>query len=286
MSIIGTGRVAGVLAPALASAGVPVVALAGRASARADALAARTPGARAVNAQSAVDRADLVLLAVPDDAIASVCAGLHWRAEVACVHLSGATELGALDAAAQAGAAVGGLHPLVAFAEAEAARAALAGAVWGVEAPSDNLRAALEGLVARLGGTPLRIPPGGRALYHAGANYAAAFLVATLAEGARLWAHLGVDEGTALAALLPLARGALGGVARTGLVGSLPGPLARGDVGTIQRHVEALQAEVPDALPFYREVSRAALKVARAQGLDAGRSAALSAALRPADDVG
>ena len=120
-AFIGIGRVAVVLAPALARLGVPVVALASRQAAAAQRLAGQLHGAAVLDAQAAVDSAELIFLTVPDDAIAPTAAALRWRPGQTVIHCSGATELTALQAAADAGAAVAGFHPLQIFSDAELA---------------------------------------------------------------------------------------------------------------------------------------------------------------------
>src|SRR5690349_3912818 len=112
LGIIGAGRVGTGLAMNFARSGRSVVAVASRSATSARALARRVPGARAAaSAQEAADRADLVFLTVPDDAIEAVASGIRWRAGTACVHCSGAGELGLLAGAAAQGALVGGFHP-------------------------------------------------------------------------------------------------------------------------------------------------------------------------------
>ena len=85
-------------------------------------------------AQEVVERADIVFLTVPDDAIAGVAAKLRWRPAVAAVHCSGAADLSVLESAAAAGAAVGGFHPLQMFADPEVAASGLARCSIAIEA--------------------------------------------------------------------------------------------------------------------------------------------------------
>jgi hypothetical protein len=129
-----------------------------------------------------VDASDIVFLTVPDDAITAVCVALRWRAGKAAVHCAGATDLSVLQAAADAGAAIGGFHPLVMFADPEIAARSIAGAAIGIEA-EEPLASALRRMVRTLGARELVIPPGGRAAYHGAAHFAAGFAGALVAEG-------------------------------------------------------------------------------------------------------
>lgn len=255
IALVGHGRVAQALAEALARAGHPVAALGSR----------RAPAPGLCTPQQAVDGADLVLLTVPDDAIAATCAALRWRPDQAAVHCSGATEVDALEAAARAGARTGGFHPLQIFSDPAGAARRLAGSTVAVEA-GEALRPWLLGLAARLGLHAIELPPGSRARYHAAAGYAASFLLPVLQEALDLWASFGVAPGPALQALLPLARGTLDAVAARGPAGALSGPIARGDAGVVRRHLAALETMGSGHAAFYRTLARPQLDLAVAAG--------------------
>src|SRR5205814_991676 len=134
----------------LARAGHPVVALSSRRPGQAEAVAAKIAGAHAMAGDALVARCQLVVLAVPDEAVASVAAGLHWRPSQHAVHCSGALGLDALDVARAAGALRGCMHPLQTFPAPMCDPARFAGISIGVEADGD-LAARLEGLCQNLG---------------------------------------------------------------------------------------------------------------------------------------
>lgn len=261
-AVIGYGRLARALVPALRAAGEQV--LVGR----------RSPGDAELTAADAASRADWVWLTVPDDHIAATAATLPWRDGQLALHCSGATALVALAAAP----AAAGFHPLKLL----AGDAGLAGVHVGIEAV-DAHRPALQDLAHRLGLVPLALPSPmsaqARAAYHAAANLAASGVLAVLAEAGALWAAAGLAAGDALPALLPLTRGALDTAGARGLAGAVSGPVARGDAGVLARHLDALQsAGLPDDL--LRALTRRQLALAEAAGrLDGAQSAALLALL-------
>src|SRR5712691_982979 len=185
LGFIGAGRVGTGLATGFAHAGLDVVAIASRKIASAQKLAKRVRGARACAPQEVVERADIVFLTVPDDAIEAVAAGVKWRGGSACVHCSGAAELDALKKAVADGALAGGFHPLHMFGE-PGESDELAGCTIALAGP-DALVRKLEGLARALGAKPLRLPEGGRALYHAAANFSGAFVIALIRETIALW---------------------------------------------------------------------------------------------------
>ncbi|HLO96777.1 MAG TPA: DUF2520 domain-containing protein [Burkholderiaceae bacterium] len=261
IAFIGAGRLAQCLAPALAEQGESIVAVASRDPASAQRLAAQLPGSHALTPAQCVAQADLVFISTPDDAIATLTASLPWRAGQAAVHCSGATGLEALEAARQAGAMVGGFHPLQIFSDPRSARERLAGSLVAIETPDEGLRLQLLRLAGRLGLHPLAIAGGQRAAYHAAANIAASGLLAVLSEASALFEELGLSPEAALAALMPLSRGALEAASQRGLPGAIAGPVARGDTQVLAAHLRVMAARGDTALQLYRWLCRRQLEL-------------------------
>jgi predicted short-subunit dehydrogenase-like oxidoreductase (DUF2520 family) len=229
--------------------------------------------------EALAERADLTFLTVPDDHIAAVCNRVRWRAGTSVVHCSGATELAALAAAARAGAAIGGFHPLQMFASPAVALAGLAGCTVGIEA-GPALADELDGLGRLIGLRPLRLPPGVRARYHASANYVGPFVIALLREASAIWQSFGADEDAAVAALTPLLRGTIAAAIDRGLAGGMGGCVARGDLGTIRAHLTAMDALGPGQGVLYRTLALRTVPLAVERGtLPAERATAIAALL-------
>lgn len=270
---IGCGRVGRTLAQAFAAAGHQVVAAWSRRPADVELMATEVAGVRPLSsAQAVADACDFVWLTVADDAIATVADGVDWQPRHKVVHCSGATEVDALRKARDAGAMTGGFHPMQMFTNPAVALRGLAGCTVGIEAEA-GLLDELRQLAAGIGCVAVQVPPGGRALYHASAYYVGPFLIALLAEGAKLWRTFGADEKQALAALLPLLAGTLSAVRDGGLAGGMGGCVARGDVGTVRRHVDALDRLDPDAGVLYRALAMRTIPL----GLQRGSLAAPAA---------
>lgn len=286
LGFIGAGRVGTGLALSFARSGRNVASIASRSIASARKLARRVPGARAVSSpQEAADRADIVFLTVPDDAIEAVASSIRWRAGAACVHCSGAADLDLLAKAAAQGALIGGFHPLRMFGE-PGKSYDLRGCAVAI-AGAEPLAGKLERLAGAIGARPLRLPEGGRALYHAAANFSGAFIVALIQETIVLWKKLGIGEGDALRALLPLLRGSADNVEKLGAAGALGSVIARGDVGTIRRHLEALAKAAPESLELYRLLSLRTIPLALAKGtLAPGAAREIEALLKNDLDAG
>ncbi|MCX7623226.1 MAG: DUF2520 domain-containing protein [Thermomicrobium sp.] len=268
VALLGAGGAATALGVALAAAGIPVAAVWSRRVERARLLAERLPGARAfADPRAAAEHGALVVLAVPDGAIAPLCAQLQWRPGQAVVHLAGAYGRELLEPAARAGAATGAFHPLQTFAG-EADPVAWHGVGIAIDA-DPPLAAELAWLARRLGAEPFQLDPHQRPLYHAAAAIAANGLVALVGTAAEfLGRAAGLERAQAVRHMLPLLRGVLANLEQLGLPRALTGPVARADRATIARHVEALAQAAPEWSSLYRELCRAMLPLARERAAD------------------
>ncbi len=190
---------------------------------------------------------------------------MNWRASQAVVHTSGALSTDVLESAARQGAAVGSLHPLQTFAGDEDDHGKLRGSVFGVEAEGD-LRETLLEIVQDLGGTAIELRGEDKVLYHAAAVLVSNYTVTLMKLATDLWLRLGWERPAAVNALLPLLQGTVDNLARSGVPAALTGPIARGDVETVERHLEALSKAAPDIVAAYRELAIQAIPVALAGG--------------------
>ncbi|MFV0284250.1 MAG: Rossmann-like and DUF2520 domain-containing protein [Castellaniella sp.] len=285
VGFIGAGRLARALSLALLAAGIPVVRVASRARASSETLAATLPVCQAGDLPDVARDCDLVFLTTPDALISEVASAAPWHAGQAVVHCSGATPVALLQPAAAAGALIGGFHPMQAFGgDPEAALASLPGCTVAIDA-EPPLDALLHTLARRLGCVGLRLPPQARVRYHASGGYASQHVHALLAEAVRLWQSWGATEQQALDALLPLLRGTLESVSRSGLAAGMPGPVSRGDAGTVRLHRQALQAVDPDMRDLYDRLCHRGVALARQAGrLDAAGAERLEQILNAAPD--
>lgn len=263
---IGCGRVGRTLAQALSKSGYRVTHAWSRKAADAALLASEVPALEPLaSAQAVADRCDIVWITVSDDAIAPVTDGIAWNARHKVVHCSGATEIAALSKAKGDGAMIGGFHPMQMFTNPAVALEGLPGCTIGVEADAELLQE-LKRIASDIGCVPVAVPPGDRALYHASAYYVGPFLIALLSEGTALWKKFGADEKQALAALLPLLSGTLSAVRDGGLASGMGGCVARGDVGTVKKHVAALDKFDPEAGQLYRALANRNIPLGLARG--------------------
>lgn len=264
--IVGAGAVGTALGVGLSRAGWPVHAVASRDPARRERFTGLVEGARGfAEAQALAEEVELIILAVPDDAIPGVVAGLRMYSGQAIVHTSGALGADVLTPAMAAGTQAGAFHPLVAFADLERALAALRGATVAIEG-DDQLAALLADMAERLGARAVRLAPGSKAAYHAAAVLAAGGFVALLDAITELGGVAGLDEAGALDIYGPLIEGTLGNARALGVREALTGPMTRGDVGTLRAHLEAMAAHAPGALELYVAAARREVALAEGRG--------------------
>ncbi len=281
VAIVGAGRVGIAFGVRLRAAGHRIVAATSRE--RDGARVREHLGAVPVLAPAdAARRAELVMIATPDDAIAPVCAdivaggGVTTGALVA--HVSGATGLDALRAAEDVGATVICVHPLQTFPDVGSAIARMGGAPMAITARTDAGLAVAERVAVDAGGRPFVLADEAKPAYHAAAVFASNYLVTVTALAGDVGVAAGLEDPVAL--LAPLQATTLANVHALGPERALTGPVVRGDAGTIERHLETLRDAVPNAVGPYVALARAALDVAEGSGrLDASGRAAVEEVL-------
>ncbi|MBA3460264.1 MAG: DUF2520 domain-containing protein [Deltaproteobacteria bacterium] len=280
--VVGAGPVATALAGALRLGGVPVLGLWARKPAAARA-AGSTAGVAAFSSAppDILLECGVVILAVRDAVIGEVAqmllgTGLINKRHV-MLHCAGASSSGeVLGNVRDQIAGAGTMHPLSAIADGKTAMRTLKGTVFGVEGDEVG-KATASRLVSAMGGVVLSLDSAQMASYHAAAALASNYVVAALDAAAAVLAASGVSPDDAARALVPLAEGALRNVSAHGTTGGLTGPIRRGDVETVQRHLDALRGQ-PNLVEIYRALARRACEIAgRIDGRDAPDRAALDA---------
>jgi predicted short-subunit dehydrogenase-like oxidoreductase (DUF2520 family) len=251
---------------ALTRAGWPISAVASRDPARRERFRELVGGTRAfAEVTPLLDEVELIILAVPDDAIAELARSIHLYGGQALIHTSGALGAEVLEPAMAAGTQVGSFHPLVAFADTERAVAALHGATIAVEG-DDQLVVLLDEMATAIGAHAVRLASGTKAAYHAAAVLAAGGFVALLDAIAELGRVAGLDEAGSLAVYGPLIEQTLGNARALGIRAALTGPVTRGDVGTLEAHLAELAAHAPAVLPLYRAAAIREVALAEERG--------------------
>jgi len=197
-----------------------------------------------VAAGGALRQADVYMLTVSDDQIVPACEALAAAVPLqgaVVFHCSGALASDKLAAARAAGAQVASVHPIRSFADMEAVAAGFAGTFCGVEGDQPALDVLLPALAA-IGGRAVQIDPSAKTVYHAAAVFASNYLVTVIDAALRAYQAAGIPESVARELARPLALESMENAFRLGAAPALTGPIARGDMATVQRQHDAVAA--------------------------------------------
>ena len=281
ISIIGIGRVGRTLASALQSSGYPIVALVFHDSVKGRKCLkhfpqAAFPGTFLLGSDqlTQLPATDVTLITTPDDAIADtaeqLAAGQKGAKGRAVMHTSGALSSEALAPLAAAGFSIASIHPLVAIDPADGDEA-LRGAFYCIEGQTTAVAFA-KSIARDLGGKPIIIKPEQKALYHAGALMASPHLVALFDLAVELMVSSGVKWADARRMLLPLVESTVKNLKARPPASAITGTFARGDIGTVERHLKVLSDGKlklpPDVLAIYNLLGLRSLQLAKKNGLD------------------
>jgi len=266
IGFIGAGTVGTALASRLSQKGYPVVAVSSRTPASARRLAAVVSGCKVYQrAQEVAEAAEFVFITTPDDVIPTITEEVRWRPHQCVVHCSGADSLDILEPARKTGALVGCFHPLQTFASIEQAVDNLPGTTFALEA-EEPLLTSLKGMATALEGDWVLLKAGDKVLYHAAAVFACNYVVTLVKLATDLWQSFGIPRDRATRAILPLLTGTVRNIGTFGLPDCLTGPIARGDLGTVRKHLGALETAAPNLLPAYAELALQTIPIAVAKG--------------------
>ena len=268
-AILGPGKAGTAVGHLLRKAGHEITAVAGRRLEAARVAVSYTGGTATTDFAGAARGADCVLITTSDDAIETVCAAVSaaggFRAGTKVVHTSGVGGLDILEAASRRGARVGCIHPIQTFADVGSAIAKIPGSTFGVTADAEILSWA-DGIVGDLGGRPFHVAAEDKPLYHAAACMASNYLVTLMYLVEEVYGRMGLSRDEARRAFWPLVKGTIANVEDRGAIPSLTGPIARGDAGSIRKHLRGIRTRFPEMMNLYREMGLFTAEVAGRKG--------------------
>ena len=219
---------------------------------------AKQVGARAATDLSGV-HANLIWFCVPDAEIAgaarSLATSIEWKGRVA-LHSSGALASDELAALRRLGAAVASVHPLMTFVR--GSRPLLVGVPFAIEGDPAAVRVARR-VVESVGGQAYSIRQKDKAAYHAWGTFASPLFTALLATTEQVAALAGVNRKAARRRIIPILLQTLANYATFGAAGGFSGPIVRGDVDTVKRHLRVL-GDAPVAREVYVALAGSALR--------------------------
>jgi predicted short-subunit dehydrogenase-like oxidoreductase (DUF2520 family) len=270
VAIIGCGKVGTSLGNFLRKAGYPISGLASKS------LSSAQKAARIIGTDKISDipwemtrHAQVVFITTPDNAIADTCSIISqnsgFQKDAVVLHCSGLLPSTVLSSAKTCGAYIGSLHPLQSFASAEYDKNPFKNIIVSVEGEHDAVEAA-EKIAKDLGSVCYRIKTEAKSLYHASAVVASNYLVTLLELAFRLISASGIHQKDAVNVLNPLIYGTLSNIEKVGIPDALTGPIARGDIATVENHIKEIGAKSPDLLVLYKMLGFYTVDIARAGG--------------------
>jgi predicted short-subunit dehydrogenase-like oxidoreductase (DUF2520 family) len=259
IAIVGAGVVGTALAYLLKEKGYQLVGLASRGEESLKKAIALVGKVRTTTRPVEITpEADIVFITTSDRAIQEVCEGIAaeggFRKGQTVVHTSGSLPSTILSSARGKGALIAACHPLQSFADAQAGVKLIPSSIFNLEGDPEAIPM-LKELVQALGGKPLAINTQEKPIYHAAAVVACNFLVTLVYLSYQLFETIGITPDDAAQALLPLIKGTVNNIEHLGPVKALTGPIARGDVGVIKGHLEAMKKLDPRFIDIYRTIS-------------------------------
>jgi len=266
VAIIGAGRLGTSLAYALSKKGYTITALSCRSMDSAEESRQTIGQGRASsdNVRTA-KRGEIVILSVPDDEIESVVedlarAGSDWEEKVV-FHCSGMLDSNLLDALRALGARTASVHPCMSFPEKQRTQDLFQGIYFALEG-EDQAVAAAKDMIDAIGGLHFMIRPEDKTCYHTACSMASNMSVALLYTAVSLLGQCGLSEDSAKKVLRPLLEGTLRNVNKIDIFKALTGPVTRGDLITIQKHLTELE-KFPSARRIYIDLAKQALEMTR-----------------------
>ena len=266
VTLVGAGNLARALAMLLPAAGYRVDEIVTRTGSRKMQSArrlARSQGAKLATMENSELAGDIVWLAVSDSAIRSCATVLTgkgpWGTKV-FFHSSGALSSDELSSLRKQGASVASVHPMMTFVAGDIP--SLRGVAWTVEGDTTAVRTARQILQA-MGGTVVRIDKDKKALYHAFGAFLSPLLVVHLNTAATIAEAAGISPKDLKRFMEPIIRRTLDNLfahlgEKDGPGKAFSGPLVRGDISTIERHLRALR-KTPKARALYHALAEAAV---------------------------
>ena len=266
LGFIGAGIVGTALATRLSDGGYNVAAVSSRSAASITRFTTAVKSSQAYQTnQEVADHADIIFITTPDDVIPVVANQVRWHENQNVIHCSGADSTRILEPAKKLGAKTGCFHPLQTFATIQKAIENIPGSTFALEA-QEPLLTTLKNLVAALMGNWVVLNAEDKAAYHAAAVIASNYLVTLVKMATDLWLSFNIPPDQSVTALLPLLKGTLNNIANVGLPDCLTGPIARGDAGTIKKHLKTLNKLTPHLVSPYRELGYQTIPIAIAKG--------------------
>jgi predicted short-subunit dehydrogenase-like oxidoreductase (DUF2520 family) len=266
IGFVGAGLLGNGLGKAISKKGYQVTSVASQNFSSAKQFARRIEGCTPYKSIEEVSKiSDLIFITAPDDSIEAIASNLQGSKGKAVIHCSGVLSTKELQKTRDEGAYVGCFHPLQTFPSVKVAVKNMVNTTFSIEA-SKPLRKFLEKMTKDLGGHYIYLKSDEKILYHAAATITSGYTVTLLKLALDLWYQFDFSRDKALKALLPLLKGTITGIESVGISKALTGPISRGDILTITKHLHAINKTAPSILPAYCQIGLNQIPLALEKG--------------------
>lgn len=212
--------------------------------------------------------ADIYMVTTSDNALDSICLEMldchDFKKGSVIFHCSGVAPSTVFEKLKERGCLIASVHPVKSFADPSIAISNFDGTFCGVEG-DDKALDILEGCFQSIGGHTFRINTDKKAMYHGATVMACNNLVALMEAATSMYVDAGLERSEALQVMEPIVRGTVTNVFKLGAVSALTGPIARGDSGTVKKHLAALENDDGMLRDVYCSLGKWALKLSREQ---------------------
>lgn len=224
-----------------------------------------------VNMEDLTQKVDIIFITTNDDEIEKVADKLTENNILSTgqiiVHMSGASSSEILKRAKERGCFTYSLHPLQAFADIEKAVIDLKDTVFSIEGDEEKIHV-FEDMLENTGNRYFKIAKDQKSVYHATACVVSNYLVTLMDYGLSLFEAIGIKGEDGYKALYPLIDGTVKNIYNLGTKNALTGPIARGDVETIGKHIKSIEKIAQDKLDFYKLMGDMTLELAKRDRLN------------------
>jgi predicted short-subunit dehydrogenase-like oxidoreductase (DUF2520 family) len=214
------------------------------------------------------EASDVIFITTPDRVIGDIACELakyNLRPGTVILHCSGCLSSNVLSPLANRGAFVGSMHPMQTFPSVEKAVSRLPGTYWFYEGSKES-ELVIEQLVHALKGKPVKIPVADKPFYHIACVFASNYLVALYDVAINLMREVDVADDISTSALYNIMETTLLNVKSLSPTKAVTGPVVRGDIVTIQRHIDVLKESLPNIIPLYTLLGSWLLNIGSTKG--------------------
>jgi predicted short-subunit dehydrogenase-like oxidoreductase (DUF2520 family) len=254
IGFIGAGKVGTAFGTYLFKKGFKIAGYYSRTLKSAERAAGMTNSSAYENIEDLSKNSEIIFITTSDDEISKVCEDLvrknALKKSQILVHMSGASSSNILKRAKAKGCFIYSLHPLQSFADISKAIDDLENTMFSIEGDEERIKT-IEDILKATGNKYFKLSSEQKSIYHAAACVISNYLVTLMDYGLSLFEVIGIDKEEGYRALYPLIEGTTKNIYSLGTEKALTGPIARGDTGTIKKHLNSLKSVAPDKMDFY-----------------------------------